>query len=62
VDNNLETFLLFYTAFHEGEMTIKEMRAGIVSEIGEEGLTLALVAFREARQGLTTTYYEAHKT
>lgn len=61
MDNNFDTFILFYTAFHEGELTLTEMRKGIVDEIGEDGLNLALIAFKTARLGLKNTYYESRE-
>lgn len=49
MDNNFETFVLFYTAWNEGEMSLQEMREMLVVEIGEAGLSAALAIFREKR-------------
>ncbi len=59
-----EAFLLYYTAFHEFEITAKELKEMLVAEIGEEGFKEALVVFKEEREKLVAagdkrTYYEA---
>ncbi len=70
-DENYETFHLYYTAWHEGEFkSLKELRAALVGDIGEDGLTKALVAFRHKRQdmmlhgagGMTLYAYEKGRT
>lgn len=66
MDNNFETFVLFYTAWHEGEMSLKDMREMVVAEIGEAGLTLAIEQFRAKRlereaAGIFCTLYDTIK-
>lgn len=49
MDNNFDTFVLYYTAFHEGELTLAELKEMTLADIGEEGLKAALATFRSKR-------------
>lgn len=44
-----ETFVLFYVAWQEHEISLREMKEMILAEIGEEGLTKAIAVFRSKR-------------
>lgn len=64
MDANYEAFLLFYTAFHKFEITLKEFKEMLVSEIGEDGLKAALVIFKEKiaeRAGQKGTLHDSMK-
>jgi hypothetical protein len=66
VSNELETLLLFYVSWHEGEFTLSEMRQSLLDELGEAGFLLALQHFSLARleresRGDFRTYYELQK-
>jgi hypothetical protein len=66
MDSKFDALLLYYTAFREFEITLKEMKEMLVSEIGEDGLTQALEVFKQKRlereaAGDKRTYYEATK-
>lgn len=49
MDQNFETFLLYYISWHEGEMTLAELKEMVIADIGQEGLTDALGTFRSKR-------------
>jgi len=66
VDPNFEAFVLYYTAFHEFELTTKDLKEMVILEIGEEGFKLALEIFTQKRLereavGDKRTLYEAMK-
>jgi hypothetical protein len=49
MDANYEAFLLYYTAFHEWEIGTKDIKDMLLSDVGEEGLKIAVSIFREER-------------
>lgn len=64
MDSKFDAFVLYYTAFHEFEITTKEMKEMLLLEIGEDGLKQALEVFKEKRfereaAGDKRTFYEA---
>jgi hypothetical protein len=66
MDSTFDALVLYYTAFREFEITLKEMKEMLVSEIGEEGLKQALEVFKQKRlereaAGDKRTLYEATK-
>lgn len=63
---NFEAFVLYYTAFHEGELNIKEFKEMLLADVGEEGLKEALAIFKQKREerlaaGDKRTLYDATK-
>ena len=56
----LETFLLYYTCWHEGEFPLAEFKKSLLDEIGAEGLKSALNQFK-GMCGNYRTYYEFQK-
>lgn len=66
MDSKFDAFVLYYTAFHDFEINIKELKEMLLLEIGEDGLQEALVVFKQKRlereaAGDKRTYYEATK-
>jgi hypothetical protein len=66
MDSKFDAFVLYYTAFHEFEITAKEMKEMLLLEIGEDGLKQALEVFKQKRleretAGDKRTLYEATK-
>jgi hypothetical protein len=55
---NLDCFLLYYTAWHEGEFSLSSLKTQVVDEIGIEGLMAALAELRADRlhRGYSTYY------
>lgn len=49
-DPNYEAFLLYYTAFHEWEISTSDFKQMLTEEIGEEGVKDALSTFRAERE------------
>ncbi len=72
---NWETFLLYYTAWHEGEFDrhedyedfgLRRVRRELIEDLGEEGFRDALAIFSEkvksrAAAGINKTLYESIK-
>jgi hypothetical protein len=61
-----DEFVLCYTAWHERELTLADMRQMLLGDLGEAGLVAAISEFREERlkreqQGDWRTYYEIMK-
>ena len=65
-NNNFETFVLYYTLWHEGDGTIYDMKKHVIAEIGEDGFAEAIEIFRqkrlerEAAGSKKTLYQEMH--
>jgi hypothetical protein len=49
VPQELDTFVLYYTCWHEGEFSLTEMRSALIADIGEDGFRLALAEFKKLR-------------
>ena len=65
MDANYEAFLLYYTAFHERELSLKEFKEMLIAEIGENGVKAALVIFKQKiaeRAGEKGTIYDSMRT
>lgn len=58
----METFILYYIAWHENEFSLVEMRELLIGELGEAGFVQVLAEFktqrlaREAAGDLRTMY------
>lgn len=63
MDANFEAFTLYYKAFHEFEITLKEFKEMLIADIGEEGFAKALVSFRAEFEKLNgkQTWFDATK-
>jgi hypothetical protein len=64
MDANYEAFILYYTAFHEFEISVKEFKDMLISDIGEDGFAQAIAIFKQDREkresvGDKRTMYEA---
>lgn len=64
--NPFEAFVLYYTAWQDGEISLSDMKEFILAEVGEEGMAEALNVFRQKRlereaQGVKMTLYEYTK-
>jgi len=58
-----DTFMLYYTAFHEGEFSLVEMKENLLNELGADGFAKALFDFKAKRRELDTkiTLYDELK-
>jgi hypothetical protein len=61
-DANFDTFFLYYSSYHEGEFSLRDMKDMLLTELGEEGLKRAVAVLREKRlareaTGVFTTLY-----
>lgn len=55
-----ETFLLYYTAWQEREVSLKEFKEYVLTDVGEDGLKKAIEDFRAKRleRGNKNTLYD----
>jgi hypothetical protein len=67
MDLRLETFILYYLCWHEGELSFSEFRQSLIDDLRPEGMKAALEMFREMRlerekSGDRRTYFEAQRS
>ena len=66
MSEHYELFVLYYTAWHEKEFDLAELRATVTSEIGEEAFKAVVAEFRAKRleresQGDFRTLYQIER-
>jgi len=66
MDPRLETFILYYLCWHEGEIDFTEFKQSLLEELKPEGMKAALNMFSEMRlererHDDRRTYFEAQK-
>jgi hypothetical protein len=49
VNEDFDSFVVYYVAWHEGEFNLQTMKKMVLDDIGQEGLTNALIVFRAKR-------------
>lgn len=49
MSDEFETFVMYYTAFHEGEFSLAEMKEALLLDLGADGFAKALAAFKAKR-------------
>lgn len=67
MNEQLETFLLYYECWHEKEIDFTEFRENLISDLGEDGMKSAVSLFRDMcsprwATGDRRTYYELMKS
>ena len=66
MSNEFDTFVMYYTAFHEGEFSLTEMKEALLLDLGADGFAKALADFKAKRlerlaAGVKGTLYDELK-